>query len=137
MVRRAVGYARYDTDQQLELLNELYRHLRLYTNFFMPSMKLISKQRDGSRVTKRYDKAQTPFQRVMASPHIDRAQKQKLKMQYESLNPAALKRSIEHLQNRLYKTKSQLKRSPAEAKRLNALVTGRCNGAWVDNSFLT
>jgi hypothetical protein len=135
VVRRAVGYARYDTDEQLELLNELYRHLRLYTNFFMPSMKLISKERDGSRVKKRYDKAQTPFQRVMASPHIGRVRKQKLKLQYESLNPAALKRSIQHLQNRLYKTKSQLQRVPAEAKRLNALVTGRSNGAWVNNSF--
>ena len=47
-MRRAVGYARYDTDEQLALLDELYTHLRLYTNFFMPSMKLIGKQREGS-----------------------------------------------------------------------------------------
>jgi hypothetical protein len=132
VVRRAVGYARYDTDEQLELLNELYHHLRLYTNFFMPSMKLISKQRDGSRVKKRYDKAQTPFQRVMTSGYVTRDRKRKLKIQYESLNPAALKRSIEHLQNRLYKTRSRLERLPAEAKRLKALELGRRNGAWVE-----
>ena len=132
VVRRAVGYARYDTDEQLELLNELYRHLRLYTNFFMPSMKLISKERDGSQVKKHYDKAQTPFQRAIASRHVTRDRKRKLKIQYEGLNPAALKRSIEHLQNRLYKSRSQLQRSPLEAKRLKTLELGRRNGAWVE-----
>ena len=132
VVRRAVGYARYDTDEQLELLNELYRHLRLYTNFFMPSMKLISKERDGSRITKHYDKAQTPFQRAMASRHVTRDRKRKLKIQYERLNPAALKRHIERLQNRLYKSRSQLQRSPAEAKRLKALELARRNGAWIE-----
>lgn len=135
VVRRAVGYARYDTDEQLNLLNELYHHLRLYTNFFMPSMKLVSKQRDGSRVKKHYDKAHTPFQRVMASRHVTRDRKRKLEIQYERLNPAALKRKIEHLQNRLYKTRSRLQRSPAEAKRLTSLATARSNGAWVDYTF--
>jgi hypothetical protein len=131
VVRRSVGYARYDTDEQLALLNELYTHLRLYTNFFMPSMKLISRQREGSRVRKRYDKALTPFQRVIASPYVGRAQKRNLNTQYESLNPAELKRSIERLQNRLYKTRNQIERSPAQAKRLEALAAARKNGAWV------
>lgn len=132
VVRRAVGYARYDTDEQLNLLNELYHHLRLYTNFFMPSMKLISKERDGSRVKKHYDKAQTPFQRVIVSRHVTRDRKRELKIQYEMLNPAALKRQIERLQNRLYKSRSRLQRSPAETKRLKALELARRNGAWVE-----
>jgi len=59
VVRRAVGYQRYDTEAQLALLNELYATLRLYTNFFQPTMKLKSKERVGSKVTKRYDGAQT------------------------------------------------------------------------------
>ena len=49
VVRRAVGYARYDTPQQLGLLNELYSHLRLYTNYFQPVMKLLSKERQGGQ----------------------------------------------------------------------------------------
>src|SRR5207237_4232231 len=61
VVRRAVGYARYDTQDQCDLLDQLYAYLRLYTNFFMPSMKLVSRERHGSRVTKRYDRAQTPY----------------------------------------------------------------------------
>jgi hypothetical protein len=53
VVRRAVGYQRYDTELQLRLLNELYATLRLYSNFFQPTMKLKSKERVGSKVTKR------------------------------------------------------------------------------------
>src|SRR5215212_929413 len=67
VVRRAVGYARYDTEAQLHLLNELYATLRLYTNFFQPTMKLKSKERVGSKVIKRYERAQTPYQRVLAA----------------------------------------------------------------------
>lgn len=55
VVRCAVGYARYDTEEEIDLLNRLYRHLRLYTNYFQPSMKLIKKTRTGPRVQKWYD----------------------------------------------------------------------------------
>ena len=61
VVRRAVGYARYDTPQQLRVLNELYGYLRLYTNYFQPVMKLISKQRQGAKVKKKYDEPRTPY----------------------------------------------------------------------------
>jgi hypothetical protein len=65
VVRRAVGYRRYDTPSELEALNELYAVLRLYTNYFQPSMKLIEKTRSGSKVRKKYDKAKTPYRRVL------------------------------------------------------------------------
>jgi len=101
VVRRAVGYLRYDTDGELAMLNELYWHLRLYTNYFQPVMKLIEKTRTGSRVTKRYDKPQTPYQRVLQSPHVPDKNKDEMKRQYAKLNPAELKRQITRLQNRL------------------------------------
>jgi len=104
IVRRAVGYQRYDTEAQLHLLNELYARLRLYSNFFQPTMKLKSKVRVGSRVTKRYDRAQTPYQRVLASPQVTKSKKELLRAKYETLNPAALKRKITGLQERLLKT---------------------------------
>ena len=104
IVRRAVGYQRYDTEAQLHLLNELYATLRLYSNFFQPTMKLKSKVRVGSRVTKRYDHAQTPYQRVLASPQVTKSKKELLRAKYETLNPAALKRKITGLQERLLKT---------------------------------
>jgi hypothetical protein len=101
IVRRNVGYQRYETDQQFELLNELYRHLRLYTNYFQPVVKLVSKERDGSRVRKKYDLAQTPYRRVLAAAQLDQKKKRQLKRGYESLNPADLKRQITRLQNDL------------------------------------
>jgi hypothetical protein len=109
VVRRAVGYDRYDTDEQLALLNELYSYLRLYTNFFLPTMKLKTKERVGSRVKKTYDKAQTPYQRVLAAPQVAKQKKQLLRVKYETLNPAALKRQLDHLQQRLLKTVSSTK----------------------------
>ena len=109
VVRRAVGYQRYDTELQLRLLNELYATLRLYSNFFQPTMKLRAKERVGSKVTKRYDGAQTPYQRVLASPRVSKATKQRLRQQYETLNPAALKRKLMRIQDQLLKSTASSK----------------------------
>ena len=114
VVRRAVGYWRYDTGEQLNLLNDLYGQLRLYTNFFQPVMKLISKTRTGSKVTKKYDTPRTPFQRVIESPHISVDTKEVLKKQYAALNPAALKRAITELQDKLLKLASLKKQSSSQ-----------------------
>ena len=103
VIRRAVGYSRYDTDNELSILNELYSYLRLYVNFFQPVRKLIKKERIGSKVIKRYDEAKTPYQRVLASPNIKEEIKVKLRKEYAMLNPAEIKRKITKLQNRLLK----------------------------------
>ena len=95
---------------QLALLNELYATLRLYTNFFQPTMKLRSKERVGSKVTRRYDQAQTPYQRVLAAPQVTTANKELLRRKYETLNPAALKRKLLRLQDRLLKTNACARR---------------------------
>ncbi len=122
VVRRAVGYARYDTAEQLQLLNELYSYLRLYTNFFVPSMKLKSKERNGSRVKKRYDEAQTPYQRVLASPHVSKQSQRQLRAKYETLNPAALKRKLDTLVQRLTKTVSRPTQRSARARKLSSVA---------------
>jgi len=101
MVRRHVGYQRLAGLEQLTLVNELYRYLRLYANYFQPVMKLKSKERHGSQVKKTYDTAQTPYQRLRGSKHISAAGKRSLAQQYAQLNPAELKRNIERLQTRL------------------------------------
>jgi len=101
VVRRAVGYSRYDTEEERNTLNELNSHLRLYTNFFQPVMKLIEKIRIGSKVIKKYDKPRTPYQRVLESTLVPQDRKQQLRQQYATLNPADLKRKITKLQQRL------------------------------------
>jgi len=101
VVRKYAGYFRYDTEEELKVLKELYRHLRLYINFFQPVMKLTEKTRIGSKVIKRYDKPKTPYQRVLESPLVPDERKDALMRQYEHLNPAELQRQIVRLQNRL------------------------------------
>jgi len=103
IVRRFSGYGRYEGDDACQGLNALYAVVRDYVNFFMPSMKIIEKVRDGARVTKRYDKAQTPYQRVLASPHVSAGVKRRLRRRYATLNPAELKREIGRLHKRLVK----------------------------------
>lgn len=101
VVRRAVGYGRHHTPEEQAIINDLYKELRLFTNFFQPSMKLIGKTREGSKVVKKYDNPLTPYRRVSASVDISYSDKTKLKVLYRNLNPAALKRRITKLQQRL------------------------------------
>src|SRR5450756_1489343 len=60
VIRKFVGYDRHDTQEEVDLLNRLYRSLHLLVNWFLPSQKLLSKVRTGSHITKVYDRAQTP-----------------------------------------------------------------------------
>lgn len=102
VVRHAVGYLRYDTEEDLETLNELYEVLSLHVNFFQPQMKLIEKIRDGAKIKKRYDTAQTPYQRLLGSD-IPAVAKQELTERYHQLNPVELKRKIIRHQDGLMK----------------------------------
>jgi hypothetical protein len=102
VVRQFVGYDRYVGTAAQRKLEALYQVLRLYVNFFQPVQKLISKERVGARVRKRYDTAKTPYQRVLESEHVSAHSKQRLREQYASLNPAALLRQIEALQQELW-----------------------------------
>jgi len=94
VVRRFAGYARFEGDTACRVLNGLYRVLRDYSNYFLPTMKCVEKTRDGSRVTKRYDVPKTPYQRVLDSPDVDASVKQRLEARYRTLNPAALHRDV-------------------------------------------
>ena len=112
-VKKFVGYLRYGTVKELNILNDLYRNeLRLYKNFFQPAMKLTSKERVGGKIHRKYDKAQTPYKRALASDEVSYELKQKLTKIYNSLNPAELKRAIDVKLKKLYdvyqeKNKSQ------------------------------
>lgn len=109
IVRRFSGYDRHEGDEACQALNALYVLVRDYVNFFMPSMKLIEKIRDGARVIKRYDRPQTPYQRVLASKDIPEEVKKALRTRYATLNPAQLKRDIEHHQKKLSKLAIRLR----------------------------
>lgn len=104
-VRKVVGYLRYDTAAEHQILNDLYQEdLAPFKNFFQPVMKLVSKERVGGKVRRKYDKPKTPFQRLMESGQISEEKKVQLEATYLSLNPAELKRKIDARLDRLYQT---------------------------------
>lgn len=96
-VRRHVGHVRYDSQREIDILNDLYRgELRLYKNFFQPVMRLELKERFKGHVYRRYEKAKTPYQYLLEDSGLPKEAKIQLKTIYETLNPAELKRSIEN-----------------------------------------
>lgn len=98
IVRQTVGYHRYDTPGELELLNRIWALQRLLTNHFGPQQKLVAKVRTGARVTKTYDAPATPYQRVLADTGtVSKTVKARLKRENKSLNPAAIQRQIQAL----------------------------------------
>jgi len=101
VIRRVLGYARFDTYEQLNLVNKILSLYRLYVNFFQPVDRLHEKIRNGARVTRRYKKALTPFRRIAACPEINNNIKQKLSSLYAKLNPADIKRRIDLLRQKL------------------------------------
>ncbi|HEY3413848.1 MAG TPA: transposase, partial [Armatimonadota bacterium] len=82
-------------------MDALYEQVRLLVNFFLPSMKLLEKTREGARVRKTYDTPRTPYQRVLASPDVSQEDKDRLTAVYDTLNPAEITRNIKKLQAEL------------------------------------
>jgi hypothetical protein len=103
VVRQVVGYDRFVGDLAYRQLTELYRALRLYVNCFQPSMKLQTKQREGSKVHRRYDQAQTPLERLLASGVLPAEQRQQLERVAQALDPLRLLEQLEHLQKALWR----------------------------------
>ncbi len=115
-VRQWLGYQRLDHPKIVPLLNNLYRQeWRLFHNFFCPSMKLLSKERIGSKTLKHHDPPKTPYQRIIESPHIPPNVKQNLSKQLEKLNPFVLREAMEK------KLKNILNLSPPSLSRQQSL----------------
>lgn len=104
VVRQIVGHDRYEGPLACSKLDSLYRVLRRYVNFCQPQLKLIAKQRIGSKVKKQYDTATTPYHRIQAAQDVSPGYKIRLAAQYPAINPAALLRTIESLQKDLWAT---------------------------------
>ncbi len=122
-VRKEVGYLRYDTEAERKIMSDLYRNeLRLYKNFFCPVIKLVSKVKFKGQDKRKYDKAKTPYRRIMESDRVSEKKKEELKAIYDSLNPAELRRNIEKklklLQKICDRKKSSLGRS--EHQKINS-----------------
>jgi hypothetical protein len=103
LVRRLVGYDRYETRVAYECLDRLYACLRLYTNFFQPNAKLVSKTRHGARVHKVYDTPKTPYQRLLESGILADSTKAQLAASYSCSDPVHLLNQINANLQQLWK----------------------------------
>ena len=101
VVRRLVGYGRLEGVAAAEALSRLYGASRLFVNFFQPSFKLAEKKRVGSRVSKRYHPPETPCARLMASPAIEAAMKERLHAVLVTLDPLKLLDEIRTVQQHI------------------------------------
>jgi hypothetical protein len=95
VIRRTVGYYRFDTRQEYDALREVYKHLCPLLNFFYPSVRIIEKTRIGARVKKVYDNPKPPYLRLLESPDIEDSIKAALKMQASRLHIVKQKRMVD------------------------------------------
>src|SRR3989338_7808763 len=108
-VRQWIGYDRLDNHRVVPLLNNLYaKEWRLFHNFFCPSVKLISKERIGSKTIKRHDSPKTPYQRIMDSPYIQESVKLSLSKQLEKLNPFLLRKAMDKKLKNIFSVNNKL-----------------------------
>ena len=101
VVRRLMGYGRFDGVETARVIGRLYAAARLYVNFFQPSFKLKEKRREGAKVIKRYHNPLTPYERALAHPMVSEAVKKRLREQYRTLDPVALLAEIRAVQEEL------------------------------------
>lgn len=116
VVRKYVGYERYDCIEAVIVMNELYSVLRLYLNFFQPTYKLVAREKriasdgkpTGKGYKRTYDRIRTPYQRVLDCPDVSEEVKEHLRRQYEGLNPKVLRDRIQALTSKLERTQREL-----------------------------
>ncbi len=94
VVRRVIGYDRFTSKEAFKALEDVYILLRLYVNFFQPVLKLVGKARNGAKVHKEYDNAQTPYQRLSKSGVLNEDKRRELANIYSALNPVTLLKQI-------------------------------------------
>jgi hypothetical protein len=123
VVRRLVGYDRYATRAAYECLERLYYDVRLYMNFFQPTMKLYSKTRHGARVHKVYETAQTPYQRLLQSGVLNEAKRTEMAAIYKGMNPVMLLKQINNNLEQLWR----LAQRPASLGNRNYDATRRAS----------
>jgi len=119
-VRKIFGYGRFDSEAAKDAMNDLYRNeLRIFQNVFQPSVKLLKKIRKGSRIRRVYDKAKTPWQRVLLSKHADPQKVKDLQRKIIGLDPFVLSETID---KKLAAVQKLIAKGPAPKP--------RCHPAW-------
>ena len=123
VVRKMVGYGRLEGMRAVAELAELHRAARLYVNFFLPSFKLQTRSK-GARLSRQYDKPQTPYQRLLASDRITDQMKEPLRQTFAELDPIRLLHRIREAQGRI--AELEIGGAPVEQLPANRVWTSSC-----------
>ena len=115
LVRAYVGYERLDTLGQCAALNVLYGQLWTYYNLFQPVLHLTSKEVVNGKLQRRWDLAQTPYQRLLASGVLSPEQEARLARLYAQTNPRQLRETIYQAVERLWQ-KPEVQQAPRREK---------------------
>lgn len=103
IVRKWIGYMRFDCKEAVDALNDVYVVLCPYLNHFVASRRVVEKFEVNGKWKKKYEKvAKTPYQRVLENEHITSDVKEKLRLEHEKLNPLVMKKEIDRLKSILY-----------------------------------
>jgi len=94
LVRAYLGTLRLNTPAQVAALDALYEQAWVYYNLFQPVLHLAEKTIEDGRLRRRWDTAQTPFERLLATEVLTPAQEQQLRARYQQTNPRQLRRDI-------------------------------------------
>src|SRR5262245_30273845 len=123
VVRRLVGYGRFESVESAKALARLYAAARLYVNFFQPSFKLKEKRREGAKVIKRYHDPMTPYERALGNPKLDKAVKRRLRAHYRTLDPVTLLAEMRAVQEELGR-----RRARRQYRRASSTIIGGGHG---------
>jgi hypothetical protein len=115
MVRRQLGYGRYESEAALAQLNVVYGLLGPWVNHWQPAMKLVRKERAGAKITKHYDVPQTPYRRVLATVELSAEQQAQLEARHAALRPAALRAQLDQAIAAFWPLQMGSERNPAVA----------------------
>lgn len=98
IIRKLLGYRRFEGIAAAPAITRLYGASRLFVNFFQPSFKLAAKSRDGARVSKRYHPPQTPCERLLGADSIPTAAKDLLRKISLEVDPLKLLEEMRAMQ---------------------------------------
>ena len=101
VVRRIVGYYRFEGEAARAVMADLYQQYNTLVNFFFPSMKIIAKKRIDAKVIKKYDAAKTPYRRLMESSDVSEAVKAELCRRKNGFDLQQLLETTQYLQSKL------------------------------------
>jgi hypothetical protein len=99
VARRFTGYCRFEGQENVDIMNDMYGLLSMYINYFMPSQELISKTRDGAHVSREHDAGLTPYRRIMGEAGVSSGIKNRLTETFENLDVWELRLKIGELQD--------------------------------------